>query len=172
MNKSTCFGSCVLLVALLGFAQASPGQEAGDVPLVHHQGSVAFVTGGVGRDSRQAMMGIAGGYNLKMIFALKGTGALLADVAVVVRDAAGATVLDTVSDGPCLFASVPRGRYRVRVVASGHALERHARVGATGAHMYFYWQPGALGEASTVSPEQREERHAASRASATGRGCW
>jgi hypothetical protein len=58
------------------------------------------------------------GYNVQLVFAEQ-TGAFLADVNLHITDAAGNTVLDTVSEGPMFLAKLPPGQYRVAAQANG-----------------------------------------------------
>ncbi len=70
------------------------------------------ITGGVGAESRAAMMSRYDDFNLHLAFAEPG-GQFLADVRVVIRDRTGSVVYDGPSTGPYLFIEVPAGTYRI-----------------------------------------------------------
>jgi hypothetical protein len=71
-------------------------------------------------------------YNLRLTFARKGSGAYLSQVRVVVRNAQGATVLDTVSAGPWLFARLPQGEYTVEASEEGRSLTQKIVIAGAG----------------------------------------
>ena len=64
------------------------------------QRGAAYLSGGVGVDEVQAMRSQANNYNLKLVFAVAGSGEYLADVKVSVADASGNNVIHAVSNGP------------------------------------------------------------------------
>jgi len=84
------------------------------------QGEVTFVTGGVGEDERSAMQAMRADYNLNLLFSVKGTGEYVSDVKVRITDSRGNILLESVSDGPMLFAKLKPGRYIVSVEREGH----------------------------------------------------
>jgi hypothetical protein len=86
-----------------------------------------FITGGVSEEEREAILHDAASYNLWLVLAEQGTGYYLADVRVTVSDAGGRTVVDTLTDGPWLFAQLPPGHYTVRL---GNGDVRHVTIGA------------------------------------------
>src|SRR5436305_956162 len=95
-------------------------QNGGGTVQQHTQNEVTYVSGGVGEEQQEQMQQLAQqGYTLKLVFAEKGTGAYVADVRVIVADANGRTLLDTVADGPAFYARVPEGDYRVTVEYRG-----------------------------------------------------
>lgn len=83
------------------------------------QNNTTFVSGGVGEDEARLADAIGRyGYNVQLVFAEQ-TGAFLADVDLHITDAAGKTVLDTVSEGPMFLAKLPPGKYRVAAQVNG-----------------------------------------------------
>ncbi len=107
-----------------------------------HQGDVSFVSGGVGADERDAMQAIRANYDLNLLFSVKGSGEYLSDVKVRIADSKDNTVLDTVSDGPKLFANVKPGRYLVTVDSDGQVIHKTATVGGKRATtLLFTWPP-------------------------------
>ena len=104
------------------------------------QGDVSYVSGGVGGDSAQAMQQIKSGYNLRLLFAVQGSGDFLANVRVKLVDQKGNTVLDAVSDGPYFFAKVRPGRYQVVADNGGTVISRSVDVGEHAVSESFYWR--------------------------------
>jgi len=122
-----------ILFSLQAFAQE-------DWPEPQTQGDVTFVSGGIGESERYAMEAMKSDYNLNLLFAAKGTGDFLADVNVRIADAQGNTVVETVADGPFLFARLKPGNYTVLAEKDGRVMRQKARVGAgKRASLSFYW---------------------------------
>ncbi len=103
------------------------------------QGEVTFVSGGVGGDERNEMQALRAGYNLNLLFSIRGTGEYLSDVKVVIADAGGNVVLDALSDGPMLFAKLKPGRYVVSADRDGQVIQKRATVGKQRSSLYFRW---------------------------------
>lgn len=101
---------------------------------------IAVQSGAVGVGERQRMMQSYTDYNVHFAFA-QADGAYVADVAVAIRDPDGRLVWRGVSDGPFLFAEVPRGQYLVSAVYQGRTLTRRIDAGsAPGPMHYFRWK--------------------------------
>lgn len=124
--KLTAVGA---LLAANFFAPVS-APAAGSLPPEQTQGSISYVTGGVGKDEADAMKAAAAEYPLSLEFVQHATprGEFLADVDVKIKDHAGRTVLETTSDGPFLLAKVPAGKYTVIAQARGQTRTLHATV--------------------------------------------
>ena len=104
------------------------------------QGEVTFVSGGVGGDERDAMKAMRADYNLSLLFSVKGSGEYVSDVKVRIEDAKGNLCLETVSDGPMLYAKLKPGRYSVGVDRDGHVINKTATVGGKQrASLSFTW---------------------------------
>lgn len=127
----------VVLASLLGMAPLMATAEEA-VPQVQTQGQASFISGGIGADEVAAMKAVRQDYNLRLLFADKG-GEYLADVAVVVRNARGDTVLDTVAKGPFFYAKLPAGQYQVSASYQDQAQARKVRLGGRGSELSFYW---------------------------------
>jgi hypothetical protein len=82
------------------------------LPAAHAAQPYTGITGGVGAESRAAMMSRYEDFNLHLAFANPG-GQFLADVRVIIRDHKGSVVYDGPSTGPYLFIEVPPGTYRI-----------------------------------------------------------
>ncbi|HVA15755.1 MAG TPA: carboxypeptidase-like regulatory domain-containing protein [Stellaceae bacterium] len=105
------------------------------------QGNVTFVSGGAGDEDRDALKQMESQFNLRLLFAVRGSGDYLANVAVTIADARGNAILDTIADGPIFYAHVPPGRYKLTVSNQGQSQSREVSVGAGGAASQdFYWQ--------------------------------
>ena len=123
-----------LIFSFLLFAHAHA--EASGVKQ-EKQGDVTFVSGGVGEEERAAMQAVQGQYNLHLTFAVKGSGEYASAVKVKIEDAKGRVFLDTVTDGPKLFAQLKPGQYRVTADRDGHVLTEE--VAAPGAAVAFHF---------------------------------
>lgn len=129
---------------------AAPQQAVTPIPMpsqpsppsalqAQQQGNITFVSGGAGDEDRAALKQVESQYNVRLLFAAR-DGAFLANIGVTLADARGATVLDTISDGPIFYARVPPGRYRLTVSNQGQSQTREVTVSAGGAvHQDFYW---------------------------------
>lgn len=131
-------------VALLGGIAATPAMGQGNVPGTPAQprngDAVSHVSGGVGEEQQERLQALAQqGYTLKLLFAERGTGAYVADVRVVVADAAGRTLLDAVADGPAFFAKLPEGDYKVNLEYRGMRQARTVRASARSGQTVVYW---------------------------------
>ncbi|WP_232219938.1 carboxypeptidase-like regulatory domain-containing protein [Pseudogulbenkiania sp. MAI-1] len=109
------------------------------LPQGQTQGQASFISGGIGADEVAAMKAVRQDYNLRLLFAAKGSGEYLADVAVVVRNARGDTVLDTVAKGPFFYARLPAGQYQVSASYQDKSQARKVRLGRSGSELSFYW---------------------------------
>lgn len=112
---------------IFGSASATPDDN---LPPLQHQGSIAYVTGGVGNDEAGAMKKAASGYPLSLEFVQHATpkGQFLADVDVTIKDHKGNEVLKTVSDGPFLLAKVLPGKYTITAQANGQSKTIHTTI--------------------------------------------
>jgi len=101
-----------------------------DKDVVQTSGGVSYVSGGIGTDSTDRLNSIAGDFNLKLVFATN-SGNYVSGVRVAIADAAGKTVLDTISEGPWFLTRVPAGNYQVVATFAGNAVIRQVPVGAS-----------------------------------------
>jgi len=110
-------------------------------PLALAEAEVAHASAGAADDHTIALEAMRHDYNLQLVFALKGSGAYLADVKVGIRNAAGERVLATTSPGPLFFVSLPRGQYRVDAEFKGQQLSQSVRLAAgRRSELFFYWE--------------------------------
>jgi hypothetical protein len=104
------------------------------------QGEVRFVTGGVGAEENEALKAVSADYNLHLQFSAKDSGEFLSDVELRITDANGRVVLQTVSDGPKLFAKLQPGRYTIEAVYGGKTLRNAVTIaGQRGASLSLVW---------------------------------
>ena len=130
----------VLAVVMLTWLGSAPAwADTTALPKVQTQGEASFVSGGIGDDELAAMHEARRDYNLQLLFAAKGSGEYLSSVAVVVKNAHGDTVLDTVADGPLLYAKLPRGQYQVSARYQEQVQNRKVRLGGGATSLSFYW---------------------------------
>jgi hypothetical protein len=119
------------LVFLSAFAAAALAAEDA-LPPERSQGSVTYVSGGIGKDESDAMKQAASRYSLAIEMASPASprAEYVADVKIDIRDQRGATVLSTISDGPILLANLPPGRYTVNATKNGASQQRDIVVGS------------------------------------------
>lgn len=91
-------------------------------------GDVTFVSGGVGIDEISQMRALQSDYNLSLLFSVSGTGEYLSDVNVVIKDSKNTICLETVAQGPMLFARLKPGRYSIQVDNGGSTRTRKVAV--------------------------------------------
>jgi hypothetical protein len=110
--------------------------------------NVKFVSGGVSDDSAERMAALGKEFNLKLLFAAR-DGHYLADVAVSISGAGNRKVLDTVSEGPFLFAQLSPGKYVINATYAGTAQTRSTAIVATGRReLIFRWEEPAESSSS------------------------
>lgn len=131
------FVAAALALGLAGAAFAQDG-----LPPVRTSGSVSYITGGIGLDESTAIKAAEKDFTLSLLFAQSKRGEYLSDVKVSIKDKAGKTVLEAVSDGPMLLARLPAGVYKISAEHDGNALAKTVRVEAKGVtRAVFVWQP-------------------------------
>src|SRR5215468_8297092 len=101
------------MAVVLAFGLGAVGGAAA-IPQSFNYRGTPLLTGGVTEEERDEMRRELGPYNVWLAFAERDTGNYVTGVKVSVVDDKGNAVVDTVADGPWLFAQVPPGRYTVR----------------------------------------------------------
>ena len=89
---------------------------------------ITWVSGGIGFDESLALRKIEGDYNLRLLFAVQGTGEYLADVVVIIQNHQGQAILEATAPGPRLLAQVPPGAYTVTATSGGSTVTRRLTV--------------------------------------------
>jgi hypothetical protein len=126
--------SCLILL----FASLPAAAQSALEPQT--QGSVRFISGGIGADENQALQAVDAEYNLHLLFSAKGSGEFLSDVAVRIIDQQGGTILETVSAGPKLFAKLQPGRYTLDATYGSKTLRETVSITAKrGASLSLVW---------------------------------
>ena len=127
-----------LILPCVLFSLTSIAEESAIQPQT--QGEVTFITGGVGIDERNELDASRANYNLSLLFSVQGTGDYLSDVKIRITDLKGNVFLETVSDGPKLFAKLPPGRYIVTVDINGETYHKTVSVrGKQNTSLSFSW---------------------------------
>lgn len=101
---------------------------------------IRYVSGGIGLSERDELGALSGQFNLRLMFAMHGSGNYLADVRVRILDARGGVILDATSQGPYFLAQLPPGRYTVEAEILGQTQRQTARVDARQSRLNFYWR--------------------------------
>ncbi len=126
----------------LGLAGAAFAQDG--LPPLQTFGGASYITGGIGLDESTAIKSAEKDFTLSLVFAQNKRGEYLSDVKVSIKDKAGKSVLEAVSDGPMLLARLPAGAYTVSAEYDGKTLTRTVRVEGKGVtRAGFVWQPTA-----------------------------
>ena len=134
--------TCKIIVGALTLGLAGVVLAAGDLPPQQTFGGVSYITGGIGLDESTAIKAAEKDFTLSLVFEQTKRGEYLSDVKVSIKDKAGKTVLEAVSDGPMLLARLPVGVYKVSADYDGTALVKTVRVEAKGVtRAAFVWQP-------------------------------
>ena len=103
--------------------------------------NITFASAGVGEDDPLEIEAMRQTYNLQLLFALKGSGAFLADVTVRIYNQAAANVLTAQATGPYFFARLPPGQYRIEAEFNGKSLSSSVSISSSGRKdLYFYWE--------------------------------
>ncbi|MBK8209524.1 MAG: carboxypeptidase regulatory-like domain-containing protein [Rhodospirillales bacterium] len=115
--------SAAIVAGFVGVAAAQSALEPQTTP-----GGINWVSGGIGFDESLALRKIEGNYNLRLLFAVEGSGEYLADVVVIIQNQEGQAVLEATSQGPRLLAQVPPGGYTVTATSGGSTVTRRLNV--------------------------------------------
>ncbi|MCK9379884.1 MAG: carboxypeptidase-like regulatory domain-containing protein [Sulfuritalea sp.] len=125
-GKLLAHGFAAILLGCVSFVSVAGAD--GDA-IVQTVGGVSYVSGGVGTESIDRLNSLAGGFNLKLVFAGK-SGAYLTDVRVAIADAKGRTLLDATSQGPWFLTKLPAGDYQIVATFAGKEARQQISVGA------------------------------------------
>ena len=127
MKTGFTVGWRALAVAALASA-AVPAMAAVSMPAERYQGSVGFVSGGVGEGEASLFRQQSGRHALEIgLFEHAGnTDEFTAHATVKISDRRGNTVLDARADGPFMLVDLPPGRYSVEATLSNDTLRKSA----------------------------------------------
>src|ERR1700716_1468140 len=95
----------LLGLAMMGALATAARADEGTLPPERSQGSVTYMSGGIGKDESDAMKQAASRYSLstEMSSPAAPRAEYVSDVKIDIRDQRGTTVLSTTSDGPILL---------------------------------------------------------------------
>jgi hypothetical protein len=125
--------------------EPAPAPESAPAPRLPGQSTlgVPHVSGGIGASEREAMEQVKSEYNLRLLFAVAGSGAYLSNIRVQITDAAGPTLLTTITIGPWFYANLAPGEYVLQVEHAGQVQTRQVIIPESGAVAEsFYWPAG------------------------------
>lgn len=111
--------AALVLCAWLAPAQAD---EAAVGIKVRRQGSINFVTGGIGDEERARFESIAARYPVQLIFRAGDAFLDRKGVKVRVLDARGESVVEWTADGPLFYVNVPGGRWTFEGTLDGRTV--------------------------------------------------
>ncbi len=127
----------------IAFAVTAMSASTTALPREQVQGSVSYLSGGIGLDESNAIKQAAAQYPLELEFVRKATpkAEYLSNIKVTIKDHAGKTVLETTSNGPFLLAKLPVGQFSVTAERGGEAKQRVVNIKAQGhERVMFEWQ--------------------------------
>jgi hypothetical protein len=135
--------SALALAAVFG-ASALQARVEG-LPQERVQGSIAYISGGIGADEATALRKAAASYPLTLELAAPGDGPrdeYVADATVGILDRQGRPVLSATAEGPLVLIRLPSGRYAVEVTWNGVVKRKTVDI-ATGKrlHVVFAFAP-------------------------------
>jgi hypothetical protein len=124
---------------------AGPGWSPSSRLQVQNNQGVRYVSGGVGESERAELNNQSQQFNLRLLFAMQGSGEYLSAVRVSILDARGGTVLVTESKGPWFLAQLPPGDYTVEASVPGQTERQPQRQTAhvedsRQSRLNFYWR--------------------------------
>jgi len=146
MERMRMKGLSRLLFAAIvaGFCSAAAAQVPGLEPQTTSSG-IRWISGGVGFDETFALQQMEGGYNTRLLFAVRGSGEYLSEVTVIIQNRQGQLVFEEIAYGPRLLAQLQPGGYTVTAESGGSVITRQIsvpRTGATNVAFYFPDHPG------------------------------
>ena len=97
------------------------------LPRVQSDRGIRYVSGGVGEGERAELEAMSNQFNLRLLFAMQGSGEYLSAIRVNILDARGATILSAESKGPWFFAQLAPGDYTVETSVPGQAQQQSQR---------------------------------------------
>ncbi len=124
---------------------ATPGTPASRLMHARTDQGIRYISGGVGEGERTELNSLSNQFNLRLLFAMQGSGEYLSAVRVNILDTQGASVLNVQSKGPWFFAQLVPGDYIVEASATdqgqplAHRQTTHIE-GSGQSHLDFYWR--------------------------------
>lgn len=114
---------------------------AAKTPVVQQEGSLRYVSGGIGIDERDELDKIAPEFDIKVTLSTA-SGYLLGGGRIKIKDSEGNLLLDTTTDGPVFMLDAPAGTYIIEAVVDGRSQGMRFEAGDTAAPQsaYLTWQ--------------------------------
>ena len=124
-----------------GAEDTGPGWlPPGDRIQVQDYRGIRYASGGVGESERAELNALSGQFNLRLLFAMQGSGDYLADTKVIIADKRGETVLSATSNGPWFYAQLPPGTYTVEASTPDQTQRQPVTIGTRQSRLNFYWR--------------------------------
>lgn len=121
----------LMLLGTTGTPRCEETLGSGPIPGEKDFNGIAYRSGGIGLDEREALQKFEYQYTLKLVFSTE-DGKYMAQVPVVIHDGTGKTVLEATSQGPWLYARLPAGKYSVEAWNREDKKTKTVRVGTSG----------------------------------------
>lgn len=129
-------GRAVLLVTAMAAAAAAADERL-----------TAYISGGIGAEERARFEAGKDYFNLRLVFAVRGSGEYLSSVRVRIADEKQAELLEDDSEGPFFYVRLAPGSYVVTAWYGDEAQVRRVRLRETGAEtLVLYWPEPAVVE--------------------------
>ncbi|MBL8666261.1 MAG: hypothetical protein JNM48_02230 [Rhodospirillales bacterium] len=132
----------LLAAVIAGLCSTAVAQVVGPEPQTT-SGGIRWVSGGVGFDETFALKQMEGGYNLRLLFAVQGSGAYLSEVPVIIQNRQGQSVFEETAHGPRLLAQFPPGPYTITAESGGKVVSRQVTVPRSGSVDTAFYFPDA-----------------------------
>ena len=121
------------------------GSPASRLMQVHTDQGIRYVSGGVGEGERAELNALSNQFNLRLLFAMQGSGEYLSAVRVNILDTRGGSILTVGSKGPWFLAQLPPGDYVVEASATDQSSQQPQRKtahieGSGQSRLDFYWR--------------------------------
>lgn len=143
MNSRSSSWTAAIAILGLTLAFNAPGARADDLPQIHRQGQIAYLSGGADLEEFKAIKQVADRYPLELELRQKAqpSDAYLSGVDIQIKDASARTILKVKADGPFLLARLPAGKYTVSADHDGQVESLDVTIPAKQhRHVMFVWQ--------------------------------
>ena len=101
---------------------------------------VAYVSGGIGSASREALSAREKDFNFKLISTIAGTGTYVSDVVLTITSSAGKPIAQHTTQGPLFMANLPKGTYTMRATFRDQTQTRNFQINEKRLHIeYLRW---------------------------------
>jgi len=140
MRKFTLCAAALFTAGLLLGAYSFAAEMFIDPIEIKNYEGIAYISGGVGLDEREAIKAMGRNYSLKILLSVTST-ELLTDVEVMIRDTKGAVVFKGVAEGPLMYANLHPGNYTVSASMAGTTLVKGVQLQPNRqAGIHFVWK--------------------------------